>query len=142
MNLLNSVPPSLQIQRPLSEINNDSLAMDLLWSDPDGRRNSGYGPNLLRGVSVAFAVDAVHRALRDMNLDLIVRAHQGRRNGQSLFGVRAMVTIFSSSRYNPDEVGQENGNAVLVLRVWVKSRSGVDCSPGVKSFARHDCFWN
>ena len=45
------------------------------WSDPDARIK-GFQKNKVRAVSFLFGEDAVRDTLKDLNIQLIVRAHQ------------------------------------------------------------------
>ncbi|VDO85369.1 unnamed protein product [Heligmosomoides polygyrus] len=59
-----------EITRPLDPEDN-SMAMDLLWSDPD-QYTTGWAKNS-RGVSYVFGSDVVKKFCRDMDLDLVAR---------------------------------------------------------------------
>ena len=85
-----------KIVRP-TEIPDDGLLCDLLWSDPDKNAN-GWGENE-RGVSVTFSVQIVEAFLDKHDLDLICRAHQVVENGYEFFANRQLVTIFSAPNY-------------------------------------------
>eukprot|EP00028_Trichosphaerium_sp_Am-I-7-wt_P014487 CAMPEP_0168508938 /NCGR_PEP_ID=MMETSP0405-20121227/436_1 /TAXON_ID=498012 /ORGANISM="Trichosphaerium sp, Strain Am-I-7 wt" /LENGTH=251 /DNA_ID=CAMNT_0008526217 /DNA_START=1196 /DNA_END=1951 /DNA_ORIENTATION=- len=73
---LTSIDQIRRIQRP-TEVPDEGLLCDLLWSDPDGIK--GWGPND-RGVSVTFGPDVVSKFLDGHNFDLLVRSHQVRTN--------------------------------------------------------------
>ncbi|KAI6192142.1 Serine/threonine-protein phosphatase PP1-beta catalytic subunit [Aphelenchoides bicaudatus] len=79
------------------EIQNPSLGIDLLWSDPDPAVK-GWQSNA-RGVSYVFGPDVVIQACKDLNIDLVVRAHQVVQDGYEFFANRRMVTIFSAPHY-------------------------------------------
>ena len=85
-----------KIVRP-TEIPDDGLLCDLLWSDPDKNIN-GWGENE-RGVSVTFSANIVESFLDKFDLDLICRAHQVVENGYEFFANRQLVTIFSAPNY-------------------------------------------
>lgn len=51
-----------------------TLELDLLWADPE-EGVVGTRPNV-RGASVVFGTDVVARMCRQLDIDLIVRAHQ------------------------------------------------------------------
>ncbi|EYC21688.1 hypothetical protein Y032_0019g3960, partial [Ancylostoma ceylanicum] len=84
-----------EIVRPLDP-EDVPLAMDLLWSDPDDHTR-GWAKNS-RGVSYVFGTDVVKKFCRDMDLDLIVRAHQVVQDGYEFFADRRLVTIFSAPK--------------------------------------------
>lgn len=83
------------IKRP-TEIPEDGLLCDLLWSDPD--HIVGWGDND-RGVSVTFGPDIVENFLDTHDLDLICRAHQVVEGGYEFFANQGVVTIFSAPNY-------------------------------------------
>ncbi|KAL0230227.1 hypothetical protein PCE1_003789 [Barthelona sp. PCE] len=95
------------IRRP-TELPEEGLLCDLLWSDPDSIV-SGYGPND-RGVSVTFSEDEVKKLLKNNDLDLLVRAHQVVDNGFEFFADRSLVTVFSAPNY----CGEHNNFGALL----------------------------
>jgi len=84
------------IQRP-TEIPDDGLLCDLLWSDPNNKI-SGWREND-RGISYIFGIDVVDRFLLKFGFDLICRAHQVVEEGYQFFGKKQLVTIFSAPNY-------------------------------------------
>ncbi|VDO44617.1 unnamed protein product [Brugia timori] len=67
------------LKRPVDPID-DSIEVDLLWSDPDAKMSNGpndpnFGPSL-RGISHHFNQSAVLAVCQQCKLDFIVRAHQ------------------------------------------------------------------
>lgn len=62
-----------EIQRP-TEIPDNGLLCDLLWSDPD-QKNEGWTDSD-RGISCTFGADVVADFLDKNDLDLICRGHQ------------------------------------------------------------------
>ena len=64
-----------RIMRP-TDVPDQGLLCDLLWSDPDKEVN-GWGEND-RGVSFTFGAEIVSKFLHKHDLDLICRAHQVR----------------------------------------------------------------
>ena len=62
-----------RIMRP-TDVPDQGLLCDLLWSDPDKEVN-GWGEND-RGVSFTFGAEVVSKFLHKHDLDLICRAHQ------------------------------------------------------------------
>lgn len=97
------------IQRP-TEIPDNGLLCDLLWSDPDPNVE-GWGDSD-RGVSCTFGADIVAEFLEKNDLDLICRAHQVVEDGYEFFAKRKLVTIFSAPNY-----GGEFDNAGALLSV-------------------------
>uniref|UniRef100_A0A5K3FPM7 Serine/threonine-protein phosphatase n=1 Tax=Mesocestoides corti TaxID=53468 RepID=A0A5K3FPM7_MESCO len=70
---LHSMDQIRKIARP-TDVPDQGLLCDLLWSDPDKDVNS-WGEND-RGVSYTFGADIVSRFLAKHDFDLICRAHQ------------------------------------------------------------------
>ncbi|CAJ0598650.1 unnamed protein product [Cylicocyclus nassatus] len=97
------------ISRPLDP-EDIPMAMDLLWSDPDPQTH-GWARNS-RGVSYVFGVNVVKKFCRDMDLDLIVRAHQVVQDGYEFFADRRLVTIFSAPKYCGEF---DNSAAVMIV---------------------------
>ena len=85
------------ILRP-SDIPEQGLLCDLLWSDPDETTDGGYGIND-RGVSITFGQKVVEEFLKKNDLDLICRAHQVVEQGYEFFAGRSLVTVFSAPNY-------------------------------------------
>jgi len=85
-----------KILRP-TDIPEQGLLCDLLWSDPDKEVN-GWGPND-RGVSITFSISILEAFLKKHDLDLICRAHQVVEEGFEFFGNRQLVTVFSAPNY-------------------------------------------
>ena len=91
-----------KIVRP-TEIPDDGLLCDLLWSDPDKMAN-GWGENE-RGVSVTFSPQIVEEFLEKHDLDLVCRAHQVVENGYEFFANRQLVTLFSDTASRSTKAG-------------------------------------
>ncbi len=70
---LNNVNQLRGLPRP-TDIPDNGLLCDLLWSDPDKEQNE-WGEND-RGVSYTFGEKVVYDFNRRNELDLIIRAHQ------------------------------------------------------------------
>ena len=98
-----------KIVRP-TEIPDDGLLCDLLWSDPDKMAN-GWGENE-RGVSVTFSPQIVEEFLEKHDLDLVCRAHQVVENGYEFFANRQLVTLFSAPNYCGEF---DNSGALLMI---------------------------
>ena len=84
------------ISRP-TEIPDQGLLCDLLWSDPD-KEAVDYDEND-RGVSVIFGEKVVTDFNKKNDLDLIIRAHQVVDDGYEFFANRQLITIFSAPNY-------------------------------------------
>ncbi|PSS19612.1 Serine/threonine-protein phosphatase PP1 isozyme 9 [Actinidia chinensis var. chinensis] len=93
-----------EIQRP-TDIPDNGLLCDLLWSDPDPRVEGWADSD--RGVSCTFGPDKVAEFLDKNDLDLICRGHQVVEDGYEFFAKRRLVTIFSAPNYGGefDNVG-------------------------------------
>ena len=74
-----------ELPRP-TEIPEDGLLCDLLWSDPDPSI-LGWGYNS-RGVSYTFGLDVIREFLERHDLDLVCRAHQVVEDGYEFFAKR------------------------------------------------------
>jgi diadenosine tetraphosphatase ApaH/serine/threonine PP2A family protein phosphatase len=68
------------INRP-TEATGPTLEMDLLWADPVVGL-SGFQENM-RGASYGFGSDVLATLCKDMNIDLVARAHQVVQDGVS-----------------------------------------------------------
>ena len=86
-----------KIVRP-TDIPEDGLLCDILWSDPDPKVKDDWGPND-RGVSVTFGQKVLSKFLDNNSLDLLCRAHQVVEEGYEFFGDRQLVTVFSAPNY-------------------------------------------
>ena len=69
---LKSLDQIRKLKRP-TDIPDNGLLCDLLWSDPDPNVNR-WGENG-RGISYVFGKKALANFLKELNLDLIVRGH-------------------------------------------------------------------
>lgn len=86
-----------RIKRP-TDVPDQGLLCDLLWSDPDKDTVSGWGEND-RGVSFTFGAEVVGKFLKKQDFDLICRAHQVVEDGYEFFAKRQLVTLFSAPNY-------------------------------------------
>ncbi|KAM1442684.1 hypothetical protein PS2_010313 [Malus domestica] len=98
-----------EISRP-TDIPDNGLLCDLLWSDPDARVEGWAESD--RGVSCTFGADRVIDFLDKNELDLVCRGHQVVEDGYEFFAKRRLVTIFSAPNY-----GGEFDNAGALLSV-------------------------
>ncbi|CAI2317474.1 unnamed protein product [Caenorhabditis sp. 36 PRJEB53466] len=97
-------------RRPNYQPDHTSIEIDILWSDP-AVGTKGFAPNQ-RGVSYVFGADALKKTLNNINVDLVVRAHQVVQDGYEFFGQKRLVTVFSAPFY----CGQfDNAAAVVVV---------------------------
>ena len=94
---LKKVEQLQKIVRP-TDIPEDGLLCDILWSDPDINVKGDWGPND-RGVSVTFSQKTLEKFLESNSLDLLCRAHQVVEEGYEFFGDRQLVTVFSATNY-------------------------------------------
>ena len=85
-----------QITRP-TEVPENGLLCDLLWSDPE-KGQSSWGEND-RGVSYTFGEAVIKQFLKKNDIDLICRAHQVVEDGYEFFCGRQLVTVFSAPNY-------------------------------------------
>ena len=86
-----------KILRP-TDIPNEGLLCDLLWSDPNEALTEDFGINE-RNISVTFSKDYVKNFVEKNNLDLICRAHQVVEEGFEFFADMKLVTIFTAPNY-------------------------------------------
>ena len=93
---LKSIQNIQDISRP-TDIPDQGLLCDLLWSDPD-KEAVDYDEND-RGVSVIFGEKVVTDFNKKNDLDLIIRAHQVVDDGYEFFANRQLITIFSAPNY-------------------------------------------
>jgi protein phosphatase len=85
-----------ELERPL-DVPDRGILCDLLWADPE-EEVQGYQPSD-RGVSYLFGEDVVSEFLDNVDMDLIVRAHQVMERGYGFFASRQLVTLFSAPCY-------------------------------------------
>ena len=93
---LTSLEQIARIERP-TEVPEDGLLCDLLWSDPDPMI-MGWGYNT-RGVSYTFGHEVIRDFLKQHDLDIVCRAHQVVEDGYEFQAARGLVTIFSAPNY-------------------------------------------
>ncbi|EFO24390.1 hypothetical protein LOAG_04097 [Loa loa] len=87
-----------KIKRPIFDPIELPLACSLLWSDPM-LDLKGFIKNSIRGAGYFFGEDTVIACCEQLNIDLIVRAHQMIMNGYGFFCKRRLVSVFSAPRY-------------------------------------------
>ena len=86
-----------KIVRP-TEIPDEGLLCDLVWSDPSDELSENFGENE-RNVSVTFSKNVVEEFNKKNGLDLICRAHQVVEEGFQFFAGMKLVTIFTAPNY-------------------------------------------
>ncbi|CDO93308.1 unnamed protein product [Kluyveromyces dobzhanskii CBS 2104] len=85
-----------KIQRP-TDIPDDGLLTDLLWSDPDSSIKDWSLND--RGVSYTFSKKNIADFCSTFNFDLIIRGHMVVEDGYEFFARKKLVTIFSAPNY-------------------------------------------
>lgn len=93
---LRSMDQITDIQRP-TDIPEDGLLADLLWSDPD--KNTQEWDDSDRGVSYVFGPKVVDAFVKRFKFDLIIRGHMVVEDGYEFFARKKLVTIFSAPNY-------------------------------------------
>ena len=86
------------IKRP-TEIPEEGLLCDLVWSDPDETVLFDFMTNKERGISVCFSKQTVEEFNEKNGLDFICRAHQVVEEGFQFFANMKLITIFSAPNY-------------------------------------------
>ena len=87
-----------KILRP-TEIPDEGLLCDLLWSDPNNELLDEDFGNNERNISITFSKNYVKNFVEKNNLDLICRAHQVVEEGFEFFADMKLVTIFTAPNY-------------------------------------------
>ena len=87
-----------KILRP-TEIPDEGLLCDLLWSDPNNDLLDEDFGNNERNISITFSKNYVKNFVEKNNLDLICRAHQVVEEGFEFFADMKLVTIFTAPNY-------------------------------------------
>lgn len=106
---LNTLDQISKIVRP-TEIPNNGLLCDILWSDPDEKCDNWEEND--RGVSFVFSKNIVKKFIDKNNIDLICRAHQVVQDGYEFFCDRCLVTVFSA----PDYCGEyTNSGGIMIV---------------------------
>lgn len=83
-----------------------------MWSDPSRDDcTKGFQPNTDRGTSYLFGDDMVRHFNRNLDIDLVVRAHEVVKNGHLFNASYQMCTIFSAPNY----CGSEGNYASVML---------------------------
>ena len=107
---LKNIDEIKKIMRP-TDVPEEALLCDLLWSDPDQDNIAkDWGTND-RGVSVTFNEKVLGKFLENNDLDLICRAHQVVEEGYEFFGDKKLVTVFSAPNY----CGEFDNNGAIML---------------------------
>ena len=95
---LKSIENIKDISRP-TEIPDNGLLCDLLWSDPNNDLLDEDFGNNERNISITFSKNYVKNFVEKNNLDLICRAHQVVEEGFEFFADMKLVTIFTAPNY-------------------------------------------
>ncbi|KAL3122861.1 hypothetical protein niasHT_008773 [Heterodera trifolii] len=94
---ISSLEQLSKLMRPLQQPPDETLEVDLLWSDPD--ENVQYEQPNDRGAGVAFGEELIHDVCSLLGLKYIIRAHERLRGGFEYFAGRKMITVYSAPRY-------------------------------------------
>ena len=94
---LNNLEQLNKILRP-TEIPDEGLLCDLVWSDPSDEINEDFGENE-RNISVTFSKKVVEEFTKSNGLDLICRAHQVVEEGFQFFAGMKLITVFTAPNY-------------------------------------------
>ena len=94
---LNNIEQLNKIARP-TEIPDEGLLCDLVWSDPSDELSENFGENE-RNISVTFSKNVVEEFTERNGLDLICRAHQVVEEGFQFFAGMKLITIFTAPNY-------------------------------------------
>jgi serine/threonine-protein phosphatase PP1 catalytic subunit len=89
-------------------IPDDGIMCDLTWADPKKQRSEFQNSD--RGVSFTFNEKALEKFIKNLNIQLVCRAHQVVDDGYKFFCNNKLVTVFSAPNYC-GEVG--NKGAVM-----------------------------
>ena len=100
----------LDLRRP-TDIPDEGLLCDLLWSDPDPYLQGWV--HSMRGVSYQFGHDVIDAFLEKHDLDLICRAHQVVEDGYEFQADRRLVTVFSAPNYCGEF---DNAGGIMVVK--------------------------
>nr|XP_048296565.1 serine/threonine-protein phosphatase with EF-hands 1 isoform X2 [Myodes glareolus] len=71
--------------------------IDLLWSDPRGRK--GCYPNTSRGGGCYFGPDVTSKILNKNQLKMLIRSHECKPDGYEICHDGKVITLFSASNY-------------------------------------------
>ncbi|GMR51778.1 hypothetical protein PMAYCL1PPCAC_21973, partial [Pristionchus mayeri] len=123
-----------QIGKPLFEISDNTLARYTAWSDPQNELQ-GFAENKLRCNSRYFGVDAVAATLKNLGLELLIRAHQIMQNGYEFFGRKnpQCISVFTAGRHN---TGDNFGMSVHISRSFLATFLGCAEFPDTPSKER------
>ena len=95
---LKSINQLKSIKRP-TEIPEEGLLCDLVWSDPDDSVLFDFMTNKERGISICFSKQVVEEFTNKNDIDLICRAHQVVEEGYQFFANMKLITVFSAPNY-------------------------------------------
>lgn len=117
---LTSLDALRNITRPITIFTNKTLACDLTWSDPINNRKSpeyapNYGRDHVNGIGQLFSIKAIENAIKNLNIDLIIRAHQVPLKGITSYANGKLITVFSAPGYQGDNALNINWGASLLI---------------------------
>lgn len=107
---LSNMKQIIDLRRP-TDIPDEGLLCDLLWSDPDPYVQGWV--HSMRGVSYQFGHDVLDAFLTKHNLELVCRAHQVVEDGYEFQADRRLVTIFSAPNYCGEF---DNAGGIMVVQ--------------------------
>ncbi|CAI2352068.1 unnamed protein product [Caenorhabditis sp. 36 PRJEB53466] len=84
------------IPRPCEPLDR-GLLIDLLWADPTNKGDGWF--HSIRGISYMFGKAVVEQACKNLQIDLIIRAHQVVQDGYEMMTGRRLITVFSVPNY-------------------------------------------
>lgn len=98
----------LRLERPINDFGSD-LVDSMLWSDPSLTLDA-YAPSN-RGTGYFFGERAVKGFINDLNISMIVRAHECIESGCQVLFDGQLATVFSASNY----CGLVGNNAAVMI---------------------------
>jgi serine/threonine-protein phosphatase 5 len=113
----------------------DSIAEDVLWSDPAGKESPGVCANTLRGAGIFYGAGAVDAFFKHEHLCGLIRGHEGPDMRETRVGMNSMIngysvdmdlasgfvaTVFSAADY-PMDAGRGNKGSVATIHGRAKA---------------------
>lgn len=78
--------------------------VDMLWSDPTTEAK-GIDFNMVRYIGKMFGSDVTKKFLNDNKFTHLIRSHECKTQGHELVHDDKVITVFSASNYNHDNMG-------------------------------------
>uniref|UniRef100_A0A0N4ZKA5 Serine/threonine-protein phosphatase n=1 Tax=Parastrongyloides trichosuri TaxID=131310 RepID=A0A0N4ZKA5_PARTI len=108
------------IKRPIVDFKINTLACDLVWSDPNNAsKDSGYSPNYNRdpvnSIGQLFGKKAIESTFNKLNIEMVIRGHQVPLKGSSLYSDGRIMTLFSAPGYRGKTVDTVNWGASCTI---------------------------